>query len=283
MARPNIHICANAEELCSGYGIDSNFREEIVLEVTAEEAEKVLDELLGFGAYVLISESNFHDWNGGRFDQLFRRTRFLAIAPEIAGSTLLEAIEAADDAIIGALNDLKKTDDQADVEFAFDEAVGAWTGCTWTTQHGKTGIDLANLEPNLLREFAEKIDAGARLADLTVEKYVGPSRFEQMDYYPHDRLANDDPSVDAALAEGARRYRADLADDLRTGAAWLEEVAQNAKFAQSVAKQAVEAAKAGNWIEVGILAAQAASIEREYGDAPTWGPLEQTVDRIVDQ
>ncbi len=152
------------------------------------------------------------------------------------------------------------------VREAYESAQGAWTGINWTCPHGYYEIDIDGMDPVELR-----IAARAALQSETYEcEYT--SKF----WREHFRQAEESTVSWATWAM--------LADELRSAARYLDRVAKSAAEAEECAAAAMAAAEGGEWDDALDLASQAAGIESEYGDSPTWGGFVGTIrDTMIEE
>lgn len=145
---------------------------------------------------------------------------------------------------------------------AYEAATGQWDGLTWDTEF--EGV-LHALESGRRVCLDDIPAAGWGLRDDGTLTYQAHRRAVATAKTMLEDLIDDDCSDD---------------DRKRVIAAWRalvdEEagaVAKDAARAEESAAAAVEAAQAGDLARAEELAEQAAHLERQYGDDPTWGPF----------
>lgn len=153
----------------------------------------------------------------------------------------------------------------AEVEKVYEEAKGTWTGREW--------FDGDKVTPESTDEqIAELLTRGEDIAitcwgiDPSDEVY---RRRAQTALETLNLLwQREDCDEEFAAACNALRQ---LAEESDAG------VAEQAKIAENAARKAMEYARAGERQNGYVLAWEAARIERQYGDAPTWGPFAEAV------
>ncbi|MBD3263450.1 hypothetical protein GF374_03670 [Candidatus Woesearchaeota archaeon] len=126
-------------------------------------------------------------------------------------------------------------------------AASRWTGCDWTTDEGRTGLDLDDANGAALRRAAEALDEGWDDDLMPVAPSRGP-----------DELGCD-------LADWREAY----IDDLRDAADWLERVAEDAAGAAAAADEIMAQIERGELRELAYHGSPC-SIEAEYGACPAW-------------
>lgn len=126
---------------------------------------------------------------------------------------------------------------------AHQTATGSWTGCEWTSEHTIWGSDAEG------NETQTTVDAEGKTAAECKE------------------LAGDE-STDEQKAWAA-------------AAKSVAEIESNAAIAEEEGAAALEQAEAGDLDEALRRAKQAASAERNHGDAPTWEPLVKAIEAAI--
>jgi len=132
---------------------------------------------------------------------------------------------------------------------AVEEAADDWTGIDWAG--GISDVDVDDLDLERLADALEEVSYYGSDPE-------GSLRLRQLP----ERIRSGEESV-SELRELAR----DLQRQER------EDVEQAARSAADLAADALALAAAGEWAEAIDRAERAAEHEREYGDAPVWGPV----------
>lgn len=160
----------------------------------------------------------------------------------------------------------------AKIVAAYEAATGEWGGLSWDSE---------------LEGALNAIRVGRRV-DLEEVPSAGYG-FEYDDEGQRHRRA---VSAAKALYEALIDDDCSLEDRAKVIEAWeavvseeAEKVAERAECAEEEARAALEAAKDGDFETAARRAAFAARIERQFGDAPTWGAFEDVcaeAERAVD-
>jgi len=150
----------------------------------------------------------------------------------------------------------------ANISTAYEAAKGAWTGRSWD-DGDKITPDTTN----------DQIAGMLRRGDDIAVTCWG---IEESDDSFRRRVRR---AVDEVqLQEGNEDEFAAACDTLRELAEESDAgVAEQAQLAEKSARLAMDAVKAGERQDAYVYAWEAARIERQYGDAPTWGPFADAV------
>ena len=149
----------------------------------------------------------------------------------------------------------------AEVESAYEAAKGQWTGRTWDDGNKVTPESTDDqIAAMLTREDDIKVTCwGADESDNAWHSRVRAAVADLTAMWNRDEL-------------GERFYK--TMETLRELAAESDAgVAERARMAETDATEAIREARAGNKHSALVHAEHAAKVEREFGDAPTWGPF----------
>lgn len=135
-----------------------------------------------------------------------------------------------------------------EIKESYDNAVQAWTGWDWTHSFGGTCDDC---------EYCDNL----------------PCCGSQIVIEPSDADI-DDPPRDAC-----EHYRSalDSAREYRDGCAAA------AQHAESLAGDAMDYIRVGDWEAALACINDACSAESDYGDCPTWGPVRAAIESAIDE
>lgn len=148
----------------------------------------------------------------------------------------------------------------AEIELLYEEAKGTWTGREWH--------DGDKVTPESTDEQIAEMSARGELAVTCWGIDDGAEWHRKVrDAIAQAVAADDDEEVFAFACTCLR----ELAEESDAG------VAKQAKQAENAGAKAMKYARAGQRQEAYVLAWEAARIERQYGDAPTWGPFAEAV------
>lgn len=81
-----VRICSNPEMICDGIETEPH-RESEFTEIILDVAIRFTENQTAIGIDV-AGDSIFSHWNGGRYDQFWKRCGFVAIRKDYAGTTL---------------------------------------------------------------------------------------------------------------------------------------------------------------------------------------------------
>lgn len=146
----------------------------------------------------------------------------------------------------------------AAVEASYAAASGAWTGRSWD--------DGDKVTPNSTDEQIRSMLANGDRIDVTCWGIVDGSRW-------HGRVSRSLADLQLSWELEAPDF-SERCERLRQLAAESDAgVAEQARLAEDAALNAMLAARTGDRSTALLLAEEAAKVERQYGDAPTWGPF----------
>lgn len=120
----------------------------------------------------------------------------------------------------------------------YENAQGNWTGCDWTTDHGRC-----------------KLDLDGKRSDTYAPIYKRPNMLDLVE----------------ADVETEGEHRQIWEGDVQTARGYLFEIENDAATAEKEAKKAMQNIERGEYGDAAEHAHRAAKIESYYGDSPTWG------------
>jgi hypothetical protein len=132
-----------------------------------------------------------------------------------------------------------KTTQIDEIRSAYENASGSWTGCDWTTDHGKTSLDLDGHTADRLRSLVSE-------------------------------LTDDEEGECGELPQPTGGSREDWIADLQSAIDVLARTEADAVEAELAASEAMTFADNGDLSSALDEIERACSIERKYGDYPTW-------------
>ena len=161
-----------------------------------------------------------------------------------------------------------------EIQNAYDQATGNWSGCDWTTTHGSTEIDLDGEDYAEIRRVVERMKN-----DTATEEEI--ESLPKSCSVHHVGLLSEDYSNEEyndAIEEHGENWVADLL----SGADWLEVCEASATAAEEAAAEAMKAVNEGRLIDALEAAERASSLESIYGDDPIWGAFSRSVAKMVE-
>jgi hypothetical protein len=149
------------------------------------------------------------------------------------------------------------------------QTASGWTGIEWDSSLDALASQLAKAgtDPRALAKVAERWE-GSRIHSYTPDNGSCASQQTEQDLTRLARMVRDcDPDA-LGLAER-------LATEER------ESVEEQAEAAAEHGAAAVVAAEAGEWDDALSEINRACSLEREYGDDPSWGPVRRMIENMA--
>lgn len=179
-----------------------------------------------------------------------------------------------------------KWDDLAEeLKGLVETAADSWQGCDWDTLTGDAGeIGSAGIDASKLR------DAAQQYCDWETDDDVPPQLRDEYEIIAdsaaeiYDEMAKKRSDADAAwkqwASEEARAYAVNYA---LAAAEYAEIVAESAYSAADAGRAAVEALRRGDVSTALAELESASSLEKEYGDDPSWGVTRRWLDAKVEE
>jgi hypothetical protein len=141
-----------------------------------------------------------------------------------------------------------------EIRTAYENASGSWTGCDWTTDHGKTDIDLDGHTADRIRRLVGKLS---------------------------DDNDADEEGECGDLPQPSGGSREDWITDLQSAIDVLERTESDAAEAELAASEAMELADNGDLSGALVEIERACDIENTYGDCPTWRSVQCAIEAAV--
>lgn len=160
-----------------------------------------------------------------------------------------------------------------DIIARIERATAQWDGLSWDSDLDASADVLESGDDARIGTLMRSLDDGAE----GIRSWYGAGRPADEDVQRHraavERLAREiaEGGDVATLAAAAR----ELAD------AEARDVEERAEAAADCGERAIAALLARDYAEAAGLLREAATIERQYGDAPAWGGLAEAVDEIA--
>ncbi len=167
---------------------------------------------------------------------------------------------------------------------AYEGSSGQWTGCNWRTHYGSLGLNLDGVSSAQAHQAAGhwRAIAAERLPD---DEITAGEESSLVDMALHLRLrrrvvwlgSNRSRHLEVC-GQGARQLCAELlAREWKYAADWLAELESDARWAEDEAREAVRAARAGDWELALEHAHRACSIASVYNARHPWRRFEQVI------
>jgi hypothetical protein len=171
------------------------------------------------------------------------------------------------------------TEKLAAIEAAYQAGNGQWTECDWehifytTVYDGRQDIELSlsvgkQLDTGQIGEMTENESAAYRLTT----EHLGLDLDEMDDADGVSEMGTEQSAIFSGYCE--------LVEQVTE---YLEEVKSRAAEAQDAADDAIEYARKGDLEKALDSAKQVWRIECAYGDAPTWGPLLESIKAAIEE